>query len=331
MPRTQAPQTDDLPLYVRWSPDRARYGIELRLDLVSEIAAHVDASNRLGYEIGGFLVGTLTNTPVPTLRIEGIEMVSNGSDDDTVFLPEPSRILSLPGSRAAHDEGGGIVGFFRTHVRVGPMRPSLADRSILAHEFDSKPYVVLLVDAQAPHTAAFFVAQDGQLPEQPSVRDFEFDENAFKALPEVPAGVPEARPVEADVRAADTRNLGLYARLAALILIAIGACALMWTFAHQPKRPQWFDAGKQLHLAITPDDKLLRISWNHSAKDLNQATGAMLVITDTGGRSEVQLGMDDLRLGAVEYQANGGEVNAQMILNTQAGPVNAASARWSAR
>lgn len=330
MARTQAPQSEDLPLYIRWSPDRSRYGIELRLDLVPDLAAHVDASNRLGNEIGGFLVGTLTNTPVPTLRIDGIEMVSNGSDDDTVFLPEPTQLLSPAGSRGGHEQGGGVVGFFRTHVRVGPMRPSLADRGMLTHEFDGKPYIMLLVEAQPPHTAAFFVAEEGQLPEQPSVREFEFDENAFKALPEVPAELPEPTPVE-DIRPRDTRKLGLYARVAALILIAIGACALMWTFAHQPNRPPWFDTGNQLHLAITPEDKLLRISWNHAAKNLNQATGATLVITDAGGRSELQLGMDDLRLGSVEYQANGGEVNAQLILNTQTGPVNADSAKWNAR
>ena len=330
MPRSQAPGTEDLPLYIRWSPDRSSYGIELRLDLVSDIASYVNESNRLGSEVGGFLLGTLTNTPVPTLRIDGIEMVSNGSDDDTIFLPEPSRLRSFPGLRGASGQSGAIIGLFRTHVRVGPMRPSLADRSILAQEFDSKAYVVLLIEAQAPHTAAFFIAENGQLSENASVREFEFDENAFKALPEIPADVPERNPpVYVDAEA--TQKLGLYARVAALILIAIGACALMWTFAHQPSRTSWFGARNQIHLAITPENKLLRISWNHSAKDLNQATGATLVLTDAGGRSEVPLGMDDLRLGSVEYPGSGGEVYAQLILNTQTGPVLGDSARWMGR
>jgi hypothetical protein len=318
--------TEDLPLYIRWGPDRTLYGIELRLDLVPRIAVHVNISKELGTEVGGLLIGSLIESPIPTLRIENVEMVSNGSDDDTVFLPEPSRLQTYAGS-ARNERETGIVGFFRTHARIGPMRPSLADRSIFAQEFRNSPYAVLLIQAQPPHSAAFFIAASGQLPDEPSVREFEFDESAFKALPEVPPeGAEAAHPVQAT-----TGRLGLYARIAALILIAIAACALMWSFARQPMGPRWFGSADQLQLAISSDDKLLRISWNHSAKDLNQATGATLVINQGGQRSELQLGMDDLRLGSVEYQGTGGQVNAQIILNMPTGPVPADSAKWPSR
>lgn len=326
MSATRPPTTEDLPLYIRWGPDRTPFGIELRLDLVPKIAAHVNVSNELGTEVGGLLIGSLTEAPVPTLRIENVEMVSNGSDDDTVFLPEPSRFQPYAGSARDKRETG-VIGFFRTHARTGPMRPSLADRSIFAQEFRNSPYAVLLIQAKSPHAAAFFIAGSGQLPDEPSVREFDFDESAFKALPEVPAESVEAtHPVTAT-----SGRLGLYARVAALVLIAIGACALMWSFARQPIGPRWFGSADQLQLAISADDNLLHISWNHSAKDLNQATGATLVINEGGQRSELQLGMDDLRLGSVEYQGVGGQVNAQLILNMPTGPIPADSAKWPGR
>jgi len=275
--------------------------------------------------VGGLLIGTLTETPVPTLRIENVDMVSNGSDDDTVFLPEPSRLQPYAGPADKRETE--VIGFFRTHARVGAMRPSLADRTIFAREFRTSPYAVLLIQAQSPHTAAFFIAANGQLPDEPSVREFDFDERAFKALPEVPQETAEAaHPVRNQ-----PARLGIYARIAALVLIAIGACALMWSFVRQPIGAGWLGSMDQLHLAITPDDQFLRISWNQSAKDLNQATGATLITNEAGERSELQLGMDDLRLGSVEYRGTGREVNAQMILNMRTGPVRADSAKWTGR
>jgi hypothetical protein len=332
----QPPIADEVPLYIRWSPDRAPYSIELRLDLVTKIAAQVRLSAQLGTEVGGFLIGTFPAAHVPTIRIDDIEMVSNGSDDDTVFLPEPGELQRIPGghSRARARESA-VIGFFRTHARVGPMQPSLVDRSIVVQEFRNNPYVMLLIGARTPHTGAFFIAANGQLPQEPSVREFAFDENEFKALPEVPAEATEeesaARPPSTQVPRIEKAKLQAYAKIAALVLIAIAACVLMWSFARQATLPHWFSAGNQLHLAVAPEDHLLRISWNHAAGELNQATGATLVITDGASRSRLQLGMDDLRLGSVEYQGNSSRVDVQMILNTPGGQATGDSAEWSAQ
>lgn len=327
----EPPMAEEVPLYIRWSPDRSPYSIELRLGLVSKIVKQVNLSERLGTEIGGFLQGTFPAANVPTIRIDEIEMVSNGSNDDTVFLPDPSelhRSAALHGRMRTSEAT--TIGFFRTHARIGPMQPSLSDRGILAQEFKNTPYVVLLIQAQAPHAAAFFVASNGQLPEEPSVREFEFDENEFKALPEVSAQTPEEEPAAPEARF-DRAKLGVYSKIAALIFIAIGACALMWSFARQANGPRWFNSRNQLHLAITTDDHLLRISWNHTASELNQATGATLLITDGTNHSELQLGMDDLRLGSVEYQNISSRVDVQLTLNTTSGKVPGDSAEWAAQ
>lgn len=329
----QPPIAEEVPLYIRWSPDRSAYSVELRLDLVTQIAAQVGMSERMGTELGGFLIGSFPIAPVPTIRIDDIEMVANSSDDDTVFLPEPNEFQRFPDMKySARARDSAVIGFFRTHARIGPMRPSLADRSIVAQEFRNSPYVVLLIHAQAPHTAAFFVAANGQLPQEPSVREFQFDENEFKSLPEVPAEDAEGR--RSRVRLPFKFNkeiVRVYWKVAVLVLLAIGACALMWSFAHQSSGPVWASATNQLHLTVTPEDRLLRISWNHDAGDLNQATGATLVIVDGGIRSELPLEMDDLRLGSVEYQETGSRVQVQLKLSKRNGQVSADSAEWIAQ
>jgi hypothetical protein len=333
MAKRAQPTIEEVPLYIRWSPDRSAYSVELRLDLVPEIAAQVKVSEQMGTELGGFLIGSFPVAHVPTIRIDDIEMISNGSDDDTVFLPEPGEFRRFPDMRyTARARESAVIGFFRTHARIGPMRPSLADRSIFAQEFRNSPYVVLLIQAQAPHTAAFFVAANGQLPQEPSVREFQFDENEFKALPEVPAAIGEDHrwrfrlPFDFD-----KEKLGVYGKIGALLLVAVAACALMWSFARQAAVPVWGGSKNQLHLAVAPEDRLLRISWNHEAGEFSQATGATLVVIDGGIRSELPLEMDDLRLGSVEYQEIGSRVQVQMMLNTRAGQVNSGPVEWTAQ
>lgn len=329
----QPPIAEEVPLYIRWSPDRSAYSVELRLDLVTQIAEQVELSERMGTELGGFLIGSFPIAHVPTIRVDDIEMVSNGSEDDTVFLPEPNEFRRFPDMRyPARARDSAVIGFFRTHARIGPMRPSLADRSLVAQEFRNSPYVVLLIHAQAPHTAAFFVAANGQLPQEPSVREFQFDENEFKSLPEVPADDGEDRRARLKLPFRfNKETVRVYWKVAVLVLLAIGACALMWSFAHQASGPGWVRATNQLHLTVTPEDRLLRISWNHDAGELNQATGATLVIVDGGIRSELPLEMDDLRLGSVEYQESGSRVQVQLKLTKRSGQVSANSAEWSAQ
>ena len=64
--------SDDAPLYIRWSPDRSPYAIELRLDLVPKILQELAEGERLGIEIGGVLVGSFPDAYMPTMRIEDV-------------------------------------------------------------------------------------------------------------------------------------------------------------------------------------------------------------------------------------------------------------------
>ncbi len=179
-------QAAEAPLYIRWSADRSPHAIELRLDIVRSMTAEIAEAEKLGIEIGGILLGSLPTASVPVLRIDNYATVSRPPEDGSVYLLDPLEQERFASVRAGASRGETApVGFFRSHIRPGPLRPSLADRSLLAGQFKESVYAVLLIQARPPRTAAFFVAADGQLPVEPSVNEFRFDETEFRALPEL--------------------------------------------------------------------------------------------------------------------------------------------------
>ncbi len=96
----------------------------------------------------------------------------------------------------ARDIGRSVVGLFRSHRRPGALRPSLADRGLISTLFTEPVCVLLLVEAGEPNSAAFFIAQNRQIPAEPSVREFKFDEREFRMLPEVEPETPRPRQPE---------------------------------------------------------------------------------------------------------------------------------------
>ncbi len=318
---------DDAPLYIRWSPDRSPYAIELRLELVSKIGKMLAEAENKGAEIGGVLVGSFPDAYMPTLRVEDVEIVPRDGGDTTYLLdPEQQALFSAIrwGIRGAGRTG---IGLFRSHLRAGPLRPSPADRSLLAQEFKGTPYAALLIQGGGLQTAAFFVAQNGKLVGEPAVREFRFNETEFRALPEVQ---PENAAGQAKAET-PRQKLWVYGIVAALLAIGIGACVLMWLFTTQSGLPQWIEASHQLRLAVAGNGQVLRISWNHGAKELDGASAATLTIADGASQRQIKLGLDELRLGAVEYERSTPHVQATMrIEKPGANPVSE-SAGWSGK
>ncbi len=231
--------SEEAPLYVRWNPDRSPYAVELRLDLVAELSNELARAESLGTEVGGVLVGSYPNAYSPTLRIDEVEMIPRGAEEGTTFIPDPGQQDRFGEIRArARMRQRDAVGFFRTHLRPGLLRPSLADRSLLSREFRESLYAVLLIQGREPRTATFFLASNGHLSGEPSVRNFRFDEREFRALPEVQ---PEATAPRAPDLVPETRRHSrakvygakVYASVAALCAIAVFACILMWSFSRQ--------------------------------------------------------------------------------------------------
>lgn len=306
---------EQVPLYVRWSPDRSPHAVELRLDLVAQIGAELAQAQRIGIEVGGLLLGTLPNSESPTLRIDEIAMIGRRFEDGAIYMLEPGQQHRFDEIReAAKSQGRVAVGFFRSHLRPGPMQPSVADNALLAEQFGTSLYVFLLIQSREPRTAAFFLASNGQLPEQPSVRKFFFDDSEFKFLPEV-AG-EDIEPQHSDLvqlqSAADQRYrwLAVASTAALAVLLIIGAFAGGISRLLRP-------SSNKLDLAINGDEgHVLKISWDHSAPFVRQAKGAVLTIVDGRSRREIRLGPDELKLGQVDYQHQAKQVRISVTLDT---------------
>ena len=317
---------EDAPLYIRWSPDRSPYAIELKLDLVSKLVKELAQAEKQGFEIGGVLIGSFPDAYMPTLRIEDVEMIPREPGEGATFLLDPEQFVRFSAVRwGVRGHGTAAVGLFRSHMRGGALRPSLADRNLLSAEFKQATYGALLIQGRSPNAAAFFVAANGQLPDEPAVREFRFNEAEFRALPEVQ---PDS--VGTESGAPRWQKLRTYGVVGALVMIGLGACALMWSFTKQVAMPHWLRPVHQLGLAVTGYNHLLRISWNHAARDLDGSSGATLVISDGGSRREIKLGVDELRLGSVEYDRSSPHVAVTLAVEKPGAAAHNESAEWIA-
>jgi hypothetical protein len=65
---SQQQSNDEAQQYVRWSPYRSPYAIELKLELVPRLISEIEAAERLGIEVGGVLIGSFNDAPPATLR-----------------------------------------------------------------------------------------------------------------------------------------------------------------------------------------------------------------------------------------------------------------------
>jgi hypothetical protein len=260
------------------------------------------------------------------LRIDEIEIIRHNPEDGAIYMLAPGQYERFAQVRqTARNRGKTAVGFFRTHLRPGPLRPSLADRTWLGDEFKQPVYAMLLIQAREPHTAAFFLATQGQLSVHPSVREFRFNESEFKGLPEILADVRAEGRESVGARVLKTGSSS-WVRIALIVVaVAIALWALVWGAS------RWLMPGKGVNLSITAKDHALEITWNHNARQIAHATGAVLQITDGTSHKQVRLGPDELKLGSVEYQRATQNVEVSMTVSTPGSAVPVASAEWPGR
>jgi hypothetical protein len=321
---SEQPVHEEAPLYVRWNPERTPFAIEMKLDLLARISAEIATGNRLNFETGGVLVGSFPSAVVPTLRIDDFIAVPRRADDGQVFMLDPAeheRFAQVRWLGVSREKSA--VGFFRSHLRSGPLKPSIADRGLLAEHF-REVYVLLLVEGHEPNRAAFFVAANRELPDQPSVREFRFDAAEFKSLPEVqPEEVYEQQP------ALERRQVAWRPWWAVLFALVLLACAALVWSTHG-NGGGTFSNPAAVNLSIGGAGPVLKISWNHAAREISRASGATLTIVDGASRREITLGEDDLVLGAIDYKRNGAHVQAALTLKGPSGSATQ-TASWQAR
>jgi hypothetical protein len=314
------------PLYIRWAPFRSSYAIEMRLELVGQLLAEIERAAAAGLEVGGVLVGSFPRSKTPTLRIEEIELMARRPGGGAVYVPHPDTHRHLHNIRLrAQQHERVVLGFFRSHVRSEPLVPSVTDRTLIAEELAQGVYALLLVEARAPHFAAFFLAAGGQLPEEPSTREFLLDEDEFKSLPEIRSASGLSR----EPNGREASKIPFYG------LLALGLVALValfsWALPRTIAGPWPGRSPGQIGLALTAAGHVVRVAWSHSANAISSAQGATLLIVDGTARREVKIGPDELRLGALDYQRVGPNVEVTMTLETPGASIPPQSSRWPQR
>jgi hypothetical protein len=312
---TSLTRREEVPLYVRWNPDRSPHAVELRLDLVAQISGELVRAEQLGIEIGGLLLGTMPGAESPTLRIDDVTLIGRRFEDGAIYMLEPGQYHRFAEIReAAKRQGRVAVGFFRSHLRPGPLQPSVADKALMAEQFGQSLFAFLLIQSREPRTACFFLSSNGQLPDQPSVRKFFFDASEFKFLPEV-AG-EEIEPSSDDLMQTQGSVDLHYRWLAVASIGALAILLILGAFAGGLSR-LFRPPSNKLDLAVTTNGgNVLQISWDHSAPFVTRAKGALLTIADGQSRREIHLGPDELRLGEVDYQHQANKVNISVILES---------------
>jgi hypothetical protein len=325
-PTPNAPERSDAPLYVRWGPSGSPYAIELKLDLVAKIRNLLLAEDD-GAEIGGVLLGSLPSSYSATIRVEDVEMIRRSDKDGATFIMDPagqSRVEDV--RQRARETGRSVVGLFRSHRRPGALRPSLADRGLISSLFTEPVCVLLLIEGNEPRSAAFFVGQDRQLPAEPSVREFKFDEQDFKLLPEV-------EPEPARQRTPDPlRPKPNPSRLPVWIGAGGLAGVLLLYFVWQGSGAKGIPLLRSNHLdlAASREGPGLRVTWNNSSRAFDKASGARLVVKRAGETADqaIELGLDELRLGAVEIENSAPRVDVTLVIQAPGSPPVSQSVNW---
>ncbi len=316
---------EEAPSYIRWGLENSAYAIELKLDLVGAISRELAEAEALDIEIGGVLIGKVLKGPAATLRIDEIEMIPRRPEDGAIYVLGPDYQKRFPEVRAkAKARHKVAVGFFRSHCRSGPLRPAIADRTMLTAEFKDSAYVFLLIESREPHKASFFIAETGELANEPAVREFRFNEAEFKALPEIEAeDIGATAPISAGARAGINWYTWGAAAAAVVIVLAV------WLIAGRPAVSDWLGAAsQQLDLKLTASQEILKISWNHDAREIGPSSTATLVIGDGKNRREIKLGADELKLGSVDYDSSGRPIEVTMTVNNSDSAPLTQTAGW---
>jgi hypothetical protein len=270
----------------------------------------------MAIETGGLLIGSRVASNPPILRVEDFRMLPRSSTNGPAFVLDPAEFEQL----AAQPWNGttlqkASIGLFRTHARPGPLRPSLADKALLISQADERSCLLLLIDGSPLRTAAFFACDKGQIPDEPSVREFVFSESAFNALPEVAFDTAK----ESGRKLGGARAKWLVPAAASAVLLG-SAAAYGWLHYNGV-----FGSGLKLSVS---GENVLTVSWDRTSADVLKAKDGKLLIADGQLQREVTIGADELRLGTVQYLHAAKDVQVTLTLDMPGGSQVRSSANW---
>jgi hypothetical protein len=164
------------------------------------------------------------------------------------------------------------------------------------------------------------------MPAEPSVREFKFDEREFKLLPEVEPELSKPRLPPAQRPKTKTSISRLWMGIGSVV--AASLVYLVWQ-GTDIARALPLARSNQLDVTASREGPGLRVNWNNASRAFDNASRARLVISrDGSGEQSVQLGLDDLRLGAVQIENSAPRVDVTLVVDVPGSSSVTQSVRW---
>lgn len=167
--------------YYVWGVPHKEVAIRLNFDVVDRLGDEVaakfaDLGSRVS-EIGGILLGRVSNQPEKTFFIEDFQTIQCDDTYRTLFaVPDECKAQWVEQLfRAKISSRYSIVGFFRSHTRKN-LSLDEHDLALITEYFPGPSTVFLLIKpfARKPSTAGFFIWEEDQIRAESSYREFPF-------------------------------------------------------------------------------------------------------------------------------------------------------------
>ena len=283
---------------------RAPYAIELSTEMVPRLLAAVTAGEAMGCEIGGLLIGSFPKAPTLTLRVEDFVLLERRENDEpqfTLSIEQRARLSTMRHNLLQQQRR--VLGLFRSHLRKEKLVLSAADRELTAGEFGRAIHVTLLMQAEAPHTGAFFLPDaEGAMQAGPSLPEFQFRaEEIARLAPRSTSLVSEP---------ATGRPLLVLRATVAWAAVVLLLCLGLTVWA--PLTMRAFFARGGLRLSVEPHGSMLELRWNRHQPDLSSSTSAILTIQDGGVERRLVLAPAQIREGRIAYRPAGDRVTFRL-------------------
>jgi hypothetical protein len=363
------PAAQGVPGYFVWQAPGQPVVIHLSVDVVDRMGADIlrgfAAVPKRGAEVGGVLIGTVTQSGAPaktrTVRIEDFEAVP------CTYARGPSYLLTAA-ERTYFDEvcqrrSTKVVGFYRSHTREGlTLQPE--DLQLLDRSFPPIAQVVLLVKpfATKPGVAGFFVRENGQFPAatplefpfrrremtgeeppprppmeerkrkkgEPAPSPSEGREESTAAAPAPYYRIFSAEPKEPSEDPpkepqGPKSRTGVWLVASFLFLLLGVVLGYEASRLNAPRRASDF----ALSLGVERTGGNLTVHWNPDAKAVLSADNGVLEIEDAGETKRVELDRANLSSGSFVYATTSDKVRFRLVVSLGSGLSVTEALGWS--
>ncbi len=326
------------PKYIRLPAGASGYSIEISRDVLRRLLNEITAAEAVGSETGGLLLGSWESPFHGTIRVDDFELISPGPGDGAIYMLSPQQQDQFAAARQQASAGKlAPLGFFRSHVRSGPLALSLADKGLLGRQFRSGSYLALLIEASEPPRAALFLSADGQaalhsaLPSLPALLSDQAAPELLRNEPILTSAPLYHRPEYSDLGFDETKpKRGFRSDLlffCAALCFAVGI--VLWPVWESTFGGPWAVASStHMALAIQRHGQNLSFTWNRTMPEISQAQGGTLTIADGSQHTELPLNKEDLKFGTVAYVPTSKSVNVMLALQMQDSTSLVQSTQW---